>query len=166
MNIKAYAVLHNMDFWLRMLKYSGIAVSAGILLTVLLSLVIRALKKRGVKKTEKEIMEAVTDKLIYSKPVNDNPEAAEAPKAVGESKATEAAEAPGAAGESKAPEVSEAAGESKAPEASEAAGESKASEVSGVVKAAEAQTKLICPNCGAGYDEPVKFCIKCGTKLS
>ena len=24
---------------------------------------------------------------------------------------------------------------------------------------------LSCPSCGAGYDEPVKFCGKCGTKL-
>ncbi len=25
--------------------------------------------------------------------------------------------------------------------------------------------KIFCPNCGQGYDTPVKFCRKCGTKL-
>ena len=32
-------------------------------------------------------------------------------------------------------------------------------------KRAVAKNKMVCPNCGTGYETPVKFCRKCGTKL-
>lgn len=32
-------------------------------------------------------------------------------------------------------------------------------------KEAKAPGKIFCSNCGQGYDSPVKFCRKCGTKL-
>lgn len=31
--------------------------------------------------------------------------------------------------------------------------------------ASEADFAMVCPNCGTGYETPVKFCRKCGTKL-
>ena len=125
---KAYDALRDVDLYGRLSKYVGIAVCAGVFLTIIMTFMIKIINKRiNNPKPEKtkDIIESDKDKIENL------------PEDVGE--------------------VTELT-----PESDPAADIPEPEEKN---NGEESSVKFVCPNCGEQFDNPVKFCGKCGEAI-